>query len=46
MREKKKEIEDALNKMEKQQGEINIDEAVVPTAPLYKQLSPIPQRFR
>ena len=39
MKKKKEEIEDALNKMEKQQGDINIDEAVVPTAPLYKQFS-------
>ncbi|CAG0912889.1 unnamed protein product [Notodromas monacha] len=38
MTEKKKEIEDALGKMEKKQEDLNVDDAVVPSAPLFKQI--------
>jgi hypothetical protein len=34
----KKEVQQTLDKMEKNQSEVNVDDAVVPSAPLYKQL--------
>ena len=37
LREKDEELRDALNKMENRSCEVNIDDAVLPTAPLYKQ---------